>query len=1121
MRLGLSHLLKLEEIITLLDVSDDCTIAIISCNEPILCEEISNQIFSRVSDRIFIYKIEMDENSTDLVELLKEATKTEIYNLEKEKNKKISFFVSGLNKAIKKKNKEKSKILFHLNVKREEILEIKHSIIIWVDTESLSSIIKEAKDFFSWRTTVFKFDTRKDNVIVPIFDLEDSNLSLLNRKKLEKRMEYYSKLTEIYMEETPEASYNLVYCNYNLGKIQLLLGHANESIKYFDKLDSILKDINNKSLEESILVKLGDICLNLASIYPSNIEKSIKYYERSLKISRELGDHIIEQNNIDKLGSIYYQIGDIQTANKYYEQELKISGEFGNHREVGQDINYQYVIDGSEKNTNELNNLRSSPLLLDKQQAWNDLHRLTNNQDSFVRLKATGVLASYFSDLPDKQQAWSDLIRLTNDEDSGVKGIAIFALGSAFTQVPDKQQAWNELHRLTNDQDSFVRFKAVDVLISYFSELPDKLQAWNDLHRLTNNEDSLVRSRAVDEFGSSFSRVPDKQQAWNDLHKLTIDEDSLVRSRAVDALGSAFSLVPDKQQAWNDLHRLTNDQDKSVRSYTVEALGSAFSQVPNKQQAWNDLLRLINDEDSLVRSKAVDALGSAFSLIPDKQQAWNDLHRLTKDQDMSVRSCAALALGSVFSYVPDKQKEWNDLIELTNDEEFEVRSYAAKALGSAFSQVPDKQQAWNDLLRLTKDKARSVRSSSNHSLGRVSVFKASQAETDEDYKKELEKAIEYFEIASKESPEGMYNPSEFCLPFYRSFRTIIFKKQEAKEEIDRYLVEAKAAVKGSESKKQLIEAVQNLAEALKEVQDMGNLDLSGMKGELNFYRKYCDHAAELMKDTEKTAPFATMTLRKGLSVLDRNLKKLIEEIQEKAKIACKESQDTLTQEIAYAVSKEVRKWEIGSQEEMSQQLEDIAYLLKMKIADLPENEYVLNKIEAMKHERNLAKQYDTLLFVIGQIPTMKVISKQELDQKLQKFDRTFNEIICVKDKLNCISFDISKIKLNSADVILDLKTMKEELEKLSKIEGLNTLSIEKLDSTQAEKLNGLNNDILERLDEIKIIIRELSKDNDELYQEYSRKLDELKQSKLDTLLQRYSAAISLISFAISGIQVFH
>ena len=136
------------------------------------------------------------------------------------------------------------------------------------------------------------------------------------------------------------------------------------------------------------------------------------------------------------------------------------------------------------------------------------------------------------------------------------------------------------------------------------------------------------------------------------------------------------------------------------------------------------------------------------------------------------------------------------------------------------------------------------------------------------------------------------NPSQFCLPFYRSFHTIIFKKQEAKEEVNKYLAEAKAAIKGSKSKELLFEAVENLANALKEVQNLENLDLEAKKGELNFYRKYCDRAAELMRDTEETAPFATIAMRKGLPILDRNLKELLEEIQEKAKIACKESKGT-------------------------------------------------------------------------------------------------------------------------------------------------------------------------------------------------------------------------------------
>ena len=212
-----------------------------------------------------------------------------------------------------------------------------------------------------------------------------------------------------------------------------------------------------------------------------------------------------------------------------------------------------------------------------------------------------------------------------------------------------------------------------------------------------------------------------------------------------------------------------------------------------------------------------------------------------------------------------------------------------------------KQQAWNDLIVLTNDKENNVKDHINHSLGKISIFKASQAKKEEDYKKELEKAIEFFEKAAQESPIWK-NPSQFCLPFYRSFHTIIFKKQEVKEEVDKYLAEAKDAVGGSKSKELLFEAVENLANALKEVQNLENLDLEAKKGELNFYRQYCDRAAELMIETEETAPFATVAMRKGLPILDRNLKELLEEIQKKTEVIHEQTKGTPFEELGNELS---------------------------------------------------------------------------------------------------------------------------------------------------------------------------------------------------------------------------
>jgi hypothetical protein len=349
------------------------------------------------------------------------------------------------------------------------------------------------------------------------------------------------------------------------------------------------------------------------------------------------------------------------------------------------------------------------------------------------------------------------------------------------------------------------------------------------------------------------------------------------------------------------------------------------------------------------------------------------LHRLSDDEDNYVRSGAASALGYVFPHIQDKQQAWNDLHRLSNDKDSNVRGYASYILGSAYFHIPDehKQQAWSDLQRLTSDENQDARVCANHFFGKFSIFKASQAQSEENYKNELEKAIRFFENATESSYRERY-PAQFCLPFYRSFYTIIFKKQEAQEEVDKYLAEAKEAVKDSKSKKLLIEAVENLATALEEIQNLENLDLGAMKGELNFYRKYCDRAAELITDTEETAPYATELVRKGLPIFDRNLKRLLEEIQEKAKIACRISQGTPTQEIACAVNTEIQKWEIGNQEEMGWYVENLIFTLESSIPKELENQAIFNKIEQIRNEKILVRQYAILCSIIPVIPNLHV-----------------------------------------------------------------------------------------------------------------------------------------------------
>jgi len=671
-------------------------------------------------------------------------------------------------------------------------------------------------------------------------------------------------------------------------------------------------------------------------------------------------------------------------------------------------------------------------LLSDKQQAWNDLIQLINDQIYDIKYGAVSTLYFVFFQLPDKQQAKArdDLEKLSLYNDSYVKSKVESILSStphvSDLPMPSKHKTddigkmvdQNEIHKLLFSNSLRKRLNTLTLVRYNFLLFPDKQQVWNDLAQLVNDQNEDVRYGAASILDLAFSHVSDKQQAWNDLIKFSISEYDSVRSRASSVLGSVFSQVPDKQQAWNELHKLANDQRSSVRSCAASSLGPMFPEAPDKQQAWNDLHRLSLDQDVEVRQRTARSLGYIFSYVPDKQQAWDDLHRLTEDQDINVKRKAVNSLGFAFSQIPNKQQAWNDLHRLSLDQDVEVRQITARSLGSAFSYVSDKQQAWDDLRKMASDENSGVKAFANHSMGKASIFKASQAESENNYRKELEKAVVFFETAAKQSTYKWLNPSQFCLPFYLSFNNIIFKKQVAKDEMDKYLVEAKDAVKGSKNKKLLFEAIENLSSALIEVQRLGDLDLEAKKGELNFYREYCDRAEELMRETEEIAPYATATMRRGMPILGRNLKNILEEIQEKAKNAYKQSRGTVTEELTYSVCAEVHKWEIGNQEYLLVQIVNMVDLLKSYIPKNEENSLILMKVDTMFLEPDIVKQYMLLNNLVPQIMNIQMSkeikglkgSADELKGSVDELKASINGLPNKQEYLDIIQRDLKEIK---------------------------------------------------------------------------------------------------------------
>jgi HEAT repeat protein/SAM-dependent methyltransferase len=543
-----------------------------------------------------------------------------------------------------------------------------------------------------------------------------------------------------------------------------------------------------------------------------------------------------------------------------------------------------------------------------------------------------------------------------------------------------------KLHRKAWSRFAQIRREAVNQLSSTFGDLPDKERAWADLIQLTGDKDRDVRCGAAKLLDMAFPHLPEdyRAQAWQDLLQF---KDRYVRGIATVSLSTAFPHLPEdyRAQAWQDLIRLTGDEERPVRFGAAWALGAAFPHLPEnyRAQAWADLHRLTGDVDIPVRDGAALALGTVFPHLPEdyRVQAWQDLHRLTGDEIMDLRWGVAASLGAAFTHLPEAHRvqAWQDLIRLTGDKYEHVRWGAAASLGAAFTHLPEahRVQAWQDLIRLTGDEHAEVRLYANQALGKVSIVKATETDSEDDFRKELETALAFFDTASQEL--AVFNPALFCSLFYRSYYAITFQRS-AENEVQRYLTEAKRAAKGSKSREELIEAIANLADALKEARDARASDLEARKRDLNAYRRYCDRAAALLDITEKEAPTATKVLRRGLLIIDQRIKEAFRGIKEESKKIC-ESATAREAELGCKLTKHAT--DVIAADNPVEVLRNITYILNdfedwsNSIADVNERKYV----QGMILDARNADAPDAILLIRSLLARVLMFSKAEREEK--------------------------------------------------------------------------------------------------------------------------------------------
>jgi hypothetical protein len=319
----------------------------------------------------------------------------------------------------------------------------------------------------------------------------------------------------------------------------------------------------------------------------------------------------------------------------------------------------------------------------------------------------------------------------------------------------------------------------------------------------------------------------------------------------------------------------------------------------------------------------------------------------------------------------------------------------------------EKENSLEDLHRLTKDKNDYVRWHTFYTLGKISIFKAIKAENEGDLRNELEKAIEYFQKSSVDYKK--YNSARFCLPFYRSFYTLVFNDEaESEHEANKFLAEAKKAIGDSKKKELLFQAIENLSNALEEVRKLKGKGLGNIQSNLNTYRKYCDNATDLLSESEKDNPYAVELIRKGLPKIDLKIKGILKEIAENTKALYQESIGTSWEasgEQSYRLMEEASRNNdyyvitnniIGTLDAFSSVLYNLPHA---------EREYILRLLWEAKNTDDLVLRSELMKIVAQKLTTFINIRGHAEDQDNKKILNIVLKILStISDVLEIIGF---------------------------------------------------------------------------------------------------------------------
>ena len=222
----------------------------------------------------------------------------------------------------------------YLQWTREGLREFPFPIVLWVTPNILSRLSLEARDFWSWRSGVFRFVSPAVPEMGVVNRAGESYLLIEPERRLslplDELLEQVENL-EKQARETPALAtlYNRVANAYaNRVKTRQAQDYSQEldrAIHFFEKSLALQEKLNLRQAQSDTLLQLGDIYSDLGLW-----KRVFEPYQQSLEIAGNLKDRLREAAALGRLGYLYqqYRQGDrarnLEEAIAYFTAALTV-----------------------------------------------------------------------------------------------------------------------------------------------------------------------------------------------------------------------------------------------------------------------------------------------------------------------------------------------------------------------------------------------------------------------------------------------------------------------------------------------------------------------------------------------------------------------------------------------------------------------------------------------------------------------------------------------------------------------------------------------------------------------------------------------------------------------------